>query len=327
MRAPPEGLEEGAVLDALRRGWGFDVESAAYAPVGAGSYHWTIADGRGRRGFVTVDDLGQKAWLGDTPDEVCEGLQRAFDTAVALRESGLEFVVAPIPTQGGESLRRIGARHTVALFPFVDAEAAEWGPYEDDDHRLAVVALVAELHRSQVARTAAAPTVGFALSERRHLEAALQDVDVPWTGGPFSEPARAAVADCAAELAAAVAHADRLAADAQERAADWVVTHGEPHAANVMRAGGRRYLLDWDTVALGPPERDLWMLDGDGAAAAYERATGVHPDEVALEYFRLAWGLKDLAEYLHVLRAPHSENDDTARQYGAVAGYAARASR
>ena len=36
-------------------------------------------------------------------------------------------------------------------------------------------------------------------------------------------------------------------------------------------------------------------------------------DEAALDFFRLTWDLKDLATYLDVLRAPHRDNEDTAR--------------
>ena len=54
MRAKPEGLEVGSVVDALRRGWGFDARDAEYAAVGGGSYHWVVSDATGRRAFVTV---------------------------------------------------------------------------------------------------------------------------------------------------------------------------------------------------------------------------------------------------------------------------------
>ena len=40
----------------------------------------------------------------------------------------------------------------------------------------------------------------------------------------------------------------------------WVVTHGEPHPVNVMQTDAGRVLIDWDTVAIAPPERDLWMV-------------------------------------------------------------------
>ena len=43
------------------------------------------------------------------------------------------------------------------------------------------------------------------------------------------------------------------------------VTRGEPHGGNIMRVGRELLFIAWDTVALAPPERDLWMLD-NGAA-------------------------------------------------------------
>ena len=43
--------------------------------------------------------------------------------------------------------------------------------------------------------------------------------------------------------------------------------------------------------------------------------TGRPVDGDALDLFRLIWDLKDLAEYLHVLRAPHTENEDTEREF------------
>jgi hypothetical protein len=56
----PEGVEEGAVIDALHQGWDFDVDAIVYAAVGAGSYHWEVAGKNGLRGFATVDDLDQR---------------------------------------------------------------------------------------------------------------------------------------------------------------------------------------------------------------------------------------------------------------------------
>jgi spectinomycin phosphotransferase len=311
VRSPPAGLSTDTVVQTLRDGWGLDVDDAEYAPLGAGSYHWEVGARDGVRAFVTVDDLGQKAWLGDTRDEAFAGLQSAFDTAVALRKSGLEFVVAPIPTRSGESLRRLDPRYTVALFPFRHGEAGAFGRYEDDGERRAVVAMLGELHRTP----AAAREAGLALPGRRHLETALRELDVAWTGGPLSEPAREAVRNAATELADLLALADRLRTEAESRGVASVVTHGEPHRANVLRTGEGLALVDWDTVALAPPERDLWFVVDNGADAA---DLGTQVNEVALDYFRLTWDLKDVAEYLNVLRGPHSENDDTVREYEAL---------
>lgn len=319
MRGEPSDIETGVVVDALADGWGLEVERADYAPVGAGSYHWVASDHDGTRRFVTVDDLDQKSWLGDTRDATSEALRRAFDTAVALRNGGLEFVVAPIPTSRGVSLRRIGPRHTIALFPFVDGQAGQYGQYEGGA-RAAVVSMLAELHRATPAVGSLANSVGLDLPGRRHLEAGLREVNNTWVGGPLSEPARETFASHASDVAAFLSLADRLAAAVQKRGATWVVTHGEPHSANVLRAGTGYVLVDWDTVALAARERDLWMLVEDGTEdlAGYTDATGHQIDRDAVDFFRLTWDLRDLAECLNVLRSPHRESEDTLWAYEAL---------
>jgi spectinomycin phosphotransferase len=316
VRDLPGELETDAVVEALADGWGFDADAIEYAAVGAGSYHWLASDAAGTRRFVTVDDLDQKRWLGETRDAARVALGRAFGTAAALRQAGLEFVVAPIPANGGESLRRIGERHAVALFPFVEGEGGRWGPYEPGA-RAAVVSMLAELHRATPAGSVR--TVGLELTGRRVLEAALSDVSETWSGGPLSEPARQAFAGHASEVPDFLALADRLAAGVERRGATTVVTHGEPHAGNVLRTDRGHVLVDWDTVALGPRERDLWWLaDEPGDLAAYTTLTGHEVDLEAVAFFRLAWDLNDVAAYLSVLRQPHAENEDTLDAYAGV---------
>ena len=79
-----------------------------------------------------------------------------------------------------------------------------------------------------------------------------------------------------------------------------------------MRAGTGHVLVDWDTVALAPRERDLWWLaDEPDDIAAYGDLTGHEVDHEAVDFFRLTWDLNDVAAYLNVLRSPHVENEDT----------------
>jgi spectinomycin phosphotransferase len=68
-------------------------------------------------------------------------------------------------------------------------------------------------------------------------------------------------------------------------------------------------LVDWDTVALAPQERDLWMLG---------ESTDQEVDEAAMDFFRLAWDLGDLAAFTHELRIPHSENADTTKALAGI---------
>jgi spectinomycin phosphotransferase len=323
VRDLPDEFDADALIRCLADDWGFDVDTIDYAPVGFGSYHWVVSDSDGRRGFVTVDDLDRKPWLGITRNSAFDGMVRAFGTAVALRDAGLDFVLAPIPTGDSEAVRRIGVRYSVAVFPFVEGHAGAFGEYDNAEDRAAVVPMVARIHLATSAVESIVPRIDLDLPGRDSLEAGLRDINQTWSGGPYAEPARKALAARASDVAELLGLFDRLAHDVATRRIDRVVTHGEPHAANVIRTDTKRVLIDWDTVALAPPERDLWMLiddaDDTGAeATAYADATGHQPDPVALDFFRLTWDLADLAAFVDVLRAPHRDSDDTLKVYNGL---------
>ena len=310
MRTRPEGFEDADLVNALTEGWALEVVSAEYAPLGFGSYHWFVADAAGDRHFVTVDDLDHALWLGRDREEAFANLRRAFASATALAERGLAFVLAPVRTRRGETVVRVSARHTVALFPFVEAEVRDFGRYDSDEEAVAVAGLVAELHAATPVVRGIARVDTLALDAREHLEAALRENHVPWAGGPFSERAREVVTRHEKDLRAALRAFDRLSAAVARDASDRVITHGEPHAANVLHVEGALLLIDWDTAALAPPERDLWMVtdSGDAAAAAYAEATGHAPDRTAIDFFRLRWDLTDTGLWIRLFRAPHADD-------------------
>jgi spectinomycin phosphotransferase len=315
---PPDEFETSALIDFLADGWGLEVEAVDYAAVGGGSYHWVVDDAAGTRSFVTGDDLDVKSWLGDTREAAFDGLVRAFDTALALRQAGLGFVAAPILTGAGETVRRFGTHHSIALFPFVDGQAGTFGHYETAE-RAAVLTMLADLHEATPVVGAVARSIDLDLPGRGKLEAALQRLHQIWSGGPLSEPARRLLGRHSAEVAELLALLDRLSAGVERRGTDWVVTHGEPHAGNVMRAGESYVLVDWDTVALAPRERDLWMLEED--TTIYTDATGHELDEIAVDFFRLTWDLADIAAFTDQLRSPHEHSADTEKAYEALTYY------
>lgn len=100
-----------------------------------------------------------------------------------------------------------------------------------------------------------------------------------------------------------------------------MITHGEPHPANVMAAGPDLLLVDWDTVGLGPPERDLALIasDGDGSAdaddsaARYRQATGRALSPAILGLYRLRWYLDDVGSAVRLFACPHADTADTRR--------------
>ena len=117
MRHRPPDLSDDEVRTAIAGHWSFADASDAelvYMPIGAGSHHWRAA-----RFFVTVDDLRDKPFLGRDPETVYARLRDALEGAFALRENGLEFVIAPLAGHNGNVVCRLGKRYAIALYPYL----------------------------------------------------------------------------------------------------------------------------------------------------------------------------------------------------------------
>ena len=147
-----------------------------------------------------------------------------------------------------------------------------------------------------------------ALPERGALLAAIANLDRPWNGGEFSEPARLALSENVWRVRDTLARFDDLASQLDQSTIGLVVTHGEPHPGNLIHDASGYRMIDWDTVALAEPERDLWMLDtgDDHALHAYTELTGRPINHAAIEFYRLAWTLSDIASFADMFRAEHT---------------------
>ncbi|MGW1279365.1 phosphotransferase family protein [Streptomyces tsukubensis] len=317
MRHRPDGIDESGLCRALSA-WNIEATALSHVPLGFGDHHWTAEGTGGERWFVTVSDLAAKYHCGIGVAAARDGLRRAMDTAAALADAGLGhadggFVVAPLRTARGETLSDLGElddRYAVAVFPWLEGAAGDFGDEPDPAERAATLELLAALHRS--APPAAARTLPPGLSARDRLERALRATGEPWHGGPRSESARALLAEHAPAVRRSLDDFDRLAAGVRDRAATPVLTHGEPHPGNLLRQGDRRLLLDWDTAGLAVPERDLWLVARDDTdLGLYEELAGRRPDPGALALYRLRWRLEDLDDFLVRFRSPHTAEPDT----------------
>jgi spectinomycin phosphotransferase len=179
------------------------------------------------------------------------GLRQALNTALALRDqAGLGFVAAPVPAVDGETAWPVNKKYAVAVYPYMDGVTGEFGQPLPARARAELVGMLAALH--QVGPTSQLPVADSRLALRDELEAALGQLDRPWTGGPFSAAARLLLAREAGPIRDLLARFDRLT-DQLAAAPDRVVTHGEPHPANLMVTDRGPLLIDWDTVGLAWP--------------------------------------------------------------------------
>jgi spectinomycin phosphotransferase len=301
----PDDLSLTDIADALRRFWSIDVTSIEYAPVGFGSYHWRVMDTGGRRWFVTADRLTKLA-AGD--DEGFRRLRSAYETASALRKSGLDFVVAPVEGGSGQLLQRIPPGWALALFEWIDGLPAGDGSWPAGTRRVDAARLVGRLHLTP-------PPDGL---RRFRFEIDYRDEifdAAPERTGPYAERARDVVRDATAGIKALLARYDRLVATLELDSSPWVVSHGEPHSANfIAGADGRLHLIDWDTVRLAPPERDLAALPmrEPGVLAAYLDSGVLRPPRPdAIELFDAWWVLTEISLYARYFRQPHIESEDS----------------
>lgn len=285
-----------------------------YVPAGAGSYHWKLTDDGGRSYFVTVDDLDTKDWFGRVREAVFDGLGRALSTAAALRhDAGLEFVVAPIAARDGEFLRRVDDRYTVSVFPFLTGRSYSFGAFTDRRLRDQALDLIAALHQSTAAVRDRAPGHVPGYAGRDDLAAFLVEPDRPWNGGPFSDAAHRLLRTHAAAIAELATGFDRLVESTAPARQHPVISHGEPHHANLMSVDGRLMLIDWDTVAMAPPERDVSLIATSRSEGMnrYEQTTGRALDRAVIALYRLRWYLDDIASAVRLFRHPHRDTADT----------------
>lgn len=323
MLAPPSDLNVDALATALADGWGIDSASLDYLPVGFGSHHWRATVSDGRRWFVTVDEHRDPGTV--------EVLRRAFFSAFALRrEAGLEFIVAPVPAADGSILRvLLDGRFTVTVTPWADAAPLGENEFTSAADRTAVMALLGRLHAATPRIGTATPaTVDLMLPDGDHLRSALDQAHQAdaWETGPFGEPARGLLLADLGRVIMALARYDELSAAVRaDRSIPWVVTHGEPHQANVLRdSDGSLHLIDWDTACIAPRERDLWMvLDNSSDPAAY-RAGGDDDAPIsplALRLFRMRWDLGEIGTYVREFRSLHSDDANTRESWNNLRTY------
>jgi spectinomycin phosphotransferase len=322
VKVPPPGLDEQRLVLQLAAGWGVVPESLRYLPEGFGSYHWVAETSSGTWLFLTVDDLDGKPWLGADRDTVFAGLRACYGAAAALRDRArLSFVLAPHADGKGAVIRRLTDQYTLAVFPYVDGESGRWGDSLSEPARTELLVLLAGLHGATPVVGEGLSRRGWGLPGRGELEAALADLDRPWATGPYGETARALVCTHIGDIRRWLAEYDGLADVLAACPTDLVVTHGEPHPGNLLKARRHLYFIDWDTVALAPPERDLWMLGRRGGLDGYVEVTGRTPDSQAIEFYRLMWRLQDLAAFIGVMRAPHADDADTEKAWRAIGDY------
>ncbi|HVX44881.1 MAG TPA: aminoglycoside phosphotransferase family protein [Mycobacteriales bacterium] len=313
MRDEPAELPVDVVLDHVRAGWGIPAESVSYLPVGAGSYNWIARAGGRPAWFVKCDRIESEATR--------ERLRSTFRAASALRASGLEFVVAPIPDRDGDLLHTIAPGWAMSLCRHLGGAAVGDGHWLTDADRTHVAALLGRVHAAPVPECAPHWTAPPELIAERFMPS----LDEPWKGGPFSTHAQRLLLDATEYIDSLIARFRRLLARLQADREPWVLTHGEPHSANLIRTDdGRMHLIDWDSARIAPREREFrtHLAPDDAVRRAYAVTAGtdlIRP--YVQELFRVEWDLVEILWFSFCLRTEHADTADARRAVTALEHY------
>ncbi|TDD83061.1 aminoglycoside phosphotransferase [Actinomadura darangshiensis] len=290
MLSRPSFISDETVANAVAAHWRFKIADIAHLPWGFGAHHWRVA-GEAITLFVTLDEL--------EPRHTATSLEAAYAGAAALSAAGLEPVCAPLPALSGRFTVDVGVG-VLSVTPWLEGRSPTEAEAGEASHVHEVVLALAALHGATPPDGIRpwTPQVGpkFA-DELRALTV------TPWTSGPLAEQARLAIAEHTDAIARWTGRYLELADKAISRKGSWVPTHGEPHNDNqVVTAHGLK-LVDWESLALAPPERDYadLLTTTDGLPL---------PDLAMAELFALDWRLSEIAAYARWFAAPHTGSHD-----------------
>jgi spectinomycin phosphotransferase/16S rRNA (guanine(1405)-N(7))-methyltransferase len=308
---PPTGLSDGDLERLIEQAWGVGVASLDYRPVGFGSHHWIATDNQGNRHFVTVDELISESRIGDEVSVLGLYLRRALAAATDLRTFGCSFVVAPIATKDDQPLVQFDS-YAVALYPLIEGHSFTFEESLAEADRDQVLELVTELHRVPIDTIRPPATDEFIIPCLEQLEHALHYGDESGPRGPYAAIASQLLIDNETEIRRLIARYRTLVTQYLSDPGPVVITHGEIHPGNVMLTPRGWMIVDWDTVMLAPPERDLWRLAQEGGSVlrAYASATGTAPNEWLVDLYGIRWDLVEIASFAEDFRNPHEDTED-----------------
>ena len=287
---------------------------------------------KGEEAYAYLAESGTGRWFVKAHLVADEGAATRLDAALrATLALPLTGVVAPVPTRRGAATIRF-AGYVVAVFPFLEGAASCWEtPFTDADQTRAAT-LLAALHETAPAVLASfsLPQEDFILPHSdllpRVLDQAAAMASPP--AGSFADRARDVLLAQASDLRATL---DRLENARPARLAqplDYVVTHGDPNRANLLRdiEDGALHLVDWGALGVRPRERDLFFFTeagfGDFLSAyvcALPQTPRLHAD--VFTFYAYEWAFQEIAEYGARLLFGHNEGREDKTSWADLCEY------
>jgi spectinomycin phosphotransferase len=294
VREPPR-LAEDRVAAALQASYGIRVAALAFLPVGndAASWSFRVEAPPGPPRFLKV-----RAGAGPMPGAA---------VPAHLRRHGVPGVLAPLPTAAGDASVVLDGFH-LALFPLLAAATgAEVGLSPTQWRRLGAV--VRQVHAVPPSPEPAG-TVGHE-DFRPVRPGLLPELEARLAAAAPADPVAGALEAVWAPRRVVIARlferVEALGPALARRGFPRVLCHADLHPWNVLVDGEDLWVVDWDEATMAPRERDLMFVVGGGIGhglvgpaetdAFFQGYGPASPDPDLLAWYRVAWAVRDIAEY------------------------------
>ena len=294
------GLAEETIAACLDVHYGLEVASVEFLPLGldldAAAYK--VVSPEGSSWFLKVR-FGPVRELG-------------LVVPSALIDQGVPNILGPLRTRASALWCPLDSDsgYSVVLFPFIHGKNAKVAGMSDEQWRTFGSTLRA-IHDSAVGEQLGhlLHVEAFALPSAAKVRRLLAMLD----GAQFESPAATQLAaffhENTGRIRGMLTRAEELGAQLQSRSFEFVLCHGDIHAANVLvGSDGRIFLTDWDgppEPLIAPRERDLLFVVGSRIARVvqpreealfFEGYGPVEIDPSALAYFRYERIVEDIGE-------------------------------
>ena len=216
-----------------------------------------------------------------------------------LRNTGIEEVVAPLPTRNGELWAELDS-YNLILYPFIAGKVgmdiglsnSQWMAFGTILKRIHSTSLPSTL-RAQVRLETFVPAWS---RMARELQSQVQN-------RRYDDPAAQALAafwrDRTDTIARIVDRCEQLGRWLQQQPPPFVLCHTDIHTANILIDERQQlHVVDWDLPLLAPRERDLMFIVGDEHEALFFTSCGEpNIDPVALAYYRYEWVVQEIGDF------------------------------
>lgn len=279
--------------ESLSTAYGLPLQSITFFPEGEDSYGYVVASETGEKYFAKASTSVPNSCL-----QVASLLRHQCD---------ISGVVAPLETQNGE-LSVPWQNFQISLFPFIEGKSRWdlWKVGKDftDAELSQTVALLATIHGCTDAVASNNLTVAtYDLPLRQELHIVLA---APWKISPqngYQKQLLDAIAQHRSKILQTLERYDSLGRSASALQTPFVITHGDPTPGNlILDTENRLYIIDWDGVCLGPPEKDLVSFTGERFEVVLESYLAERRNPVRLHadifgFYIYEWTLNEIRDY------------------------------